>query len=427
MQTSAALRFAGDVSIDKIKIITPTGFYQDIAAQVINIQFYEDLFSPFITGSLILKDSLDFINLFPFVGEEYLELEVTTPTIDGLAIKGTFYIYKLTDREMLGDRSIVYQLHFISTEAIVDLNKKPSRVFADKVSKLVEPFIKDKIMGLESEKRVFVEETSNNIKYISNFWSPVKNIMYLAEKARNRNSVPNYVFFENRDGFYFISLESLYNNPSVQQEFVYDNYTRDFTNDGRSVKNINEDFKRITSISIPVGFDYIDNIQSGMYSSKLVSYDVVKKTYASRNYNMFEKFNRQKHLNPYPVNSDRLIFRNNAVGIIYPKMFASFSGFGEDSYATRKQERISLMRMAESNKIEITVPGRTDYTVGQKVKVTLNRVEPVSDRDDDLQDKMFSGYYLIGAINHYINRESHECRMELIKDSSLLDKSRGNT
>ena len=67
MQSSKILRFAGDVSIDKAAIINPAGFYQDIAAQVINIQFYEDLFSPFITGSLIVRESLDLVNLFPFI------------------------------------------------------------------------------------------------------------------------------------------------------------------------------------------------------------------------------------------------------------------------------------------------------------------------------------------------------------------------
>jgi hypothetical protein len=55
MQSGEKLKFAGDVSLDKVRIITPTGFYQDIAAQVINVQLYEDIFSPFITGSLIVK------------------------------------------------------------------------------------------------------------------------------------------------------------------------------------------------------------------------------------------------------------------------------------------------------------------------------------------------------------------------------------
>ena len=95
MKTSQQLRFAGDVSINKVQIVTPTGFYQDITAQVLNIQFYEDIFAPFITGSIVVRESFDLINLFPFVGEEYLDLDVTTPTLKDSSIKGRYYIYKL--------------------------------------------------------------------------------------------------------------------------------------------------------------------------------------------------------------------------------------------------------------------------------------------------------------------------------------------
>jgi len=58
MKSSQQLRFAGDVSINKVQVITPKGFYQDITSQVLTIQFYEDIFSPFITGSIIVKESL---------------------------------------------------------------------------------------------------------------------------------------------------------------------------------------------------------------------------------------------------------------------------------------------------------------------------------------------------------------------------------
>jgi hypothetical protein len=82
------------------------------------------------------------------------------------------------------------------------------------------------------------------------------------------------------------------------------------------------------------------------------------------------------------------------------------------------------MKLAEANKLNITVPGRTDYTVGQKVNVTLNRTEPISIKDDDVTDKLLSGNYLIAAINHYIDKEKHECYMELIKESSMMDMNR---
>jgi hypothetical protein len=423
MQSTEKLRFAGDVSINKVQIITSRGVYQDITAQVLTLQFYEDIFSPFLTGSIIVKESLDLANVLPFIGEEYVDLNVTTPTIPDAAIKGKYYIYKMTDREILGDRSIIYQLHFVSVEAIVDLNKKLSKTFADKISSLVEPLLKDKTNGLETKKKIYVEPTFNSIKFISNFWSPVKSIMYLANNASNMNKTPNYVFFENRDGFYFISLESLYLN-GVKQTFIHDKYTRDTLPNGRDVRNVNEDFKRIIDISIPVAFDYMDRIGSGMLSSKQISYDVTKKSYSTKNYTMFERFADQKHLNKYAINSDKAIFRSNSALINFPKNYGNFNNYGDVTNSKSNQERLSLMKLAEANRLNITVPGRTDYTVGQKVNVDLKRFEPISAEDTDLTDKMFAGNYIVAAINHYVDKEKHECHMELIKESSLMDMNR---
>lgn len=426
MQSSNPIRFAGDVSIEKVKIITSKGVYQNIAAQVITIQVYEDIFSPFISGSLIIKDSLDLVNTFPFIGEEFLELDIVTPSLERGNITGKFYIYKMTDREIIGDRTVAYQLHFISAEAIVDTNKKLSKVFSGKISDLVKNFVTDKVDGLESEKNVYVEPTSNNIKYISNYWSPVTNLMMLADNASNRNKVPNYVFFENRDGFYFVSLDSLY-STDVYQSFVYDKYTREIRNDGSSVKNIGEDYKRISSITIPIGFDYLDRISSGMLSSRMNTYDVTRKMYSSKIYNAFSNFARQKHLNKFPINTDSVIFRANSHMIRKNKSYGTFNGFGDVSDAPIAQERISLMKLATSNRLTITVPGRADYTVGQKVSVTLNKMQPLTKEESDITDKMFSGNYLIAAINHYVDREGHQCHMELIKESSILDMNARKT
>ena len=87
------------------------------------------------------------------------------------------------------------------------------------------------------------------------------------------------------------------------------------------------------------------------------------------------------------------------------------------------------MKQAESIKIELTVPGRMDYTVGRVVQVDLNKMAPVKKTDpaDKIKDKMFSGKYLISAINHFITRDKHECKMELIKDSMILDLEKGTT
>jgi len=42
-------------------------------------------------------------------------------------------------------------------------------------------------------------------------------------------------------------------------------------------------------------------------------------------------------------------------------------------------------------------------------------------KDDDAEDKIMSGIYLISAICHNITRKSHQCIIELIKDSYMVN------
>ena len=76
------LKFPGDVNIQEARVRSSNGFVQDILGQVVQVEVFEDIFSPFITGTLVLSDAIDLVNFFPFIGEEYLSLKIATPTMD---------------------------------------------------------------------------------------------------------------------------------------------------------------------------------------------------------------------------------------------------------------------------------------------------------------------------------------------------------
>ena len=134
------IRFAGDVDVSKITIsslITKAQF--NVKNQLLTIQVFEDIFSPFITGNLIFRESADFASNFPFVGEEVVDIEIFTPGFKNTnpkegVIGGRFYIYKMSGRYEIAERNTVYQLHFISLEAITDLNVKLSRGYNGRIS-----------------------------------------------------------------------------------------------------------------------------------------------------------------------------------------------------------------------------------------------------------------------------------------------------
>lgn len=414
------LRFAGDVNIDKCVLTSANGVFQDIRNQVLQIQIFEDVFAPFITGSLVLKDTLDYTNIFPLKGEEYLQLKISTPSLPRGYIEGQFHVYKQNDKVKLGDRASAYELNFISVESLADTNKKISKVYAGKISDIVGPFVLDKIDGLESGKQFVVENTRNTIKYISPFWSPVKNLTFLADNAISESQSPSFLFFENRDGFNFRSLEKLYGGEPIIQ-FKHDRYTRDNYPLGGNSLNIMEDYKRITEFEVPVTYDSMDRLRSGMMASKLMSYDSTKKTYTVRNYIAAKRFDTQAHLNKNPLFTVNAPIRSIARQYVFPRAFETFTSFGDTTNAKIIQERVSFLKMAEAQKMMINVPGRCDYTVGMVCSVEMYQAKPITERDtnDEIKDKILSGNYLITAINHIIKPDGHECRMELSKDSLI--------
>lgn len=428
------LRFAGDVNVEKVVItslVSETKF--NISNQLLSITIYEDIFSPFITGTLIFKESYDFVTNFPFVGEEILELKIYTPTLNKSGdssgiIEGKFYIYKMSDRTELAERNMAYLLHFISLDAVADINVKMSKSFSGKISDIAQKLLSaDECLA--SKRPVTVEETKNTTKYVSNFWSPIRNINYILDQAQNNQGSPTYVFFENRKGYNFVSLDYL-NSRSLTQEFVYDNSQDDISSDGGSKRNIQRDYKRISEFEIPVSYDFMDRANSGTYASRMIYSDLATKEYFELPYSFFDDWgveNKQVRLNKYPIASKKLLINTNAkitTDVAHSYMFTNYQDVTNIRSA---QTRISRIKQAQGNRLNITVAGRTDYTAGQIVRVTTFQAEPTrtEDSDSDQKDRLISGVYLISAINHTIDREKHECHMELIKDSLTVDLNKG--
>lgn len=419
---SDQLKTAGQINIIKSEIYSvATKRTLDIRNQVLAYNIYESIYEPFITGDIIVKDAMDLINYFPIVGEEILTLTLATPGFNQpkTYIDNKFLIYKISDRENDADRSVIYRIHFISIEALLDLNNKISQAFSGKISDIAETILKDKLR-VEDKTRYNVEPTINNTKYVSNFWSPVKNLNYLAEHAFNTNGSPTFLFFENRNGLNFISLETLYKTDIVQK-FFEDNYSREVNADGTSVRDITHEYQRIIELSVPNVFDYVDRLQSGAFSSILITHNLTNKNVDYKPFDFLDDYERETRLNKYPLISKTLIHDYPSVIKTMSKMYTVHDNNGDITNSKIFQRRQSLMRLAESCVIEITVLGRTDYTVGQKINVNLNKNMPIDKEDDDVTDYMFSGNYIIASMKHMINREDHEIKMELIKDSLDLD------
>jgi hypothetical protein len=421
-----SIEFAGDISIDKVSIQSVDGTEFSLINQIVAIQIYEDLYSPFMTGSIIIKDSMDLINTVPLIGQELLNIDISTPSLKekGGRINSQFFMYRIKNREYLGDKTVTYEMDFISKEAIVDSNTKLSRRYKGKISDIVASIVSDQEVQFDNSKRVIIEETYNDTIYISNYWSPIKNMNYLAEQAINKEKSPSYVFFENRDGFNFVTLNSLVTSPIVVQEFNYNSFSRQITKTN-ALRAVEMDFKRIHTISVRDGVNTLNRIHDGFMGCLLMTTDITTKTYNEKYYNALMGFSGAKHLNQYPLVSYKFPISPGAKIIVEPKAAQTFIGYQDATNTDILQQRLYEMHEKNDFILNIVVAGRLDYTVGQLVTIDTVKVRPIkkSESNDEIQDKIYSGKYLITAINHYITRKSHECNIEIAKDSYIKDFS----
>jgi hypothetical protein len=195
---------------------------------------------------------------------------------------------------------------------------------------------------------------------------------------------------------------------------------------GGTAFSIEKDYQRVLELDINEGFNYIERLKSGLYGSEIVYYDILAKQYVYKSY--IPQFTREAHLNKFPVYTTRVAARPKSTFIVEHQYYNNFDGYDVTSNTKVVQQRRSKLAEAEAYKVTITVFGRTDYSAGQRVHLSVPKATQLDPRlpPDTYEDKVMSGEYLIGALCHQITRQSHECILELIKDSLMVNLNEPN-
>lgn len=402
------IAFAGDFSLTVATLMSYNGTQVDILPMIQSINIFEDLYSPFMTVNIMIEDQIGLYHKLPIVGEEILALEVTNP--DGeTGLKLSFSLFKTKDFLEKGPRGFIYTMCFISPEAIKDMNLKLSKAFTGTGSQIAEKLLINE--GLTTDKKTYIEPSIGNLQYISNYWSPIKNFKYLCQRTISQvTKSPSYMFFENKFGFNFFSLATLKCQEPVA---TFSNSISAAVDSG-----ISASLSRAEKIYIDRGIDYIKKIQNGAYGSNVVYVDPTKKSYFYRYLDFTEQFQKQPRLNEKPFGSDDATRRVNG----------SFDFNVTPTYTTDKmvneysekwyQENIMELSSLEAFNIQIEVPGDMNLAVGKTVDFYMYTGDAPTDKNtQSTLDNVFSGRYLVTAINHTLSKDRQSMLLSLSKDS----------
>jgi hypothetical protein len=411
------LQYVGQISLSNVYVQSSTGVTLDVTSVTEGIVFFEDMYGT-TSGKLIVKDVMSLSNVFPLIGTETVYFEAVTPGLpDIYKIKGHFVLYGMTEREKETDKSESYSLNFIPPEIVASANKSISKKYSGAISDIAQSIITNEYAVGSNGLPFVIQKTSNSIQYISNYWSPLRNLSFLADKAiAEFDGATNYLFFQNRYGLNFQSLSSIFLSSSPYQTFYADRFTLDPSS---PQIDLNRQYQTVQEWStIGTSYDYINALKSGLLGSTAYSFDPTRKILTRSRYDYDTSYLKTSHLNPkrelfggaYVYGIDSKIYN-------IPSMYGNFTGSGNSTNPYQVQFRESLLAQMASNRLKIVVPGRTDYTVGQLVQFVRYKQQPTVKSTPGQIDELVSGQYVITAIEHLITLKDHTCIIELSSDT----------
>lgn len=406
--------------INKLNLITHAGKF-DLRSIFTEINIYDHILQPCMTGNILLKDAQSINSNFVLDGSEFIEIDISKES-NNLRIQKVFKVYKQSDRKQDNQTSESFILHFVSEEFVYSEQQTISQYYKNTYTNVVTKLLSDKLKV--SPKSVRLIEPSKGIReIIIPQMKPIEAIMWCTKRALNDKNLPNFLFFENVDGYNFISLSALKSQQSA--------YVILF-----EIKNIQSSMEReffgARDYEIISQYDYLDNIRSGVYSGTYIGFDPITKTIVeqkishenifndsklNRNKNVTADRNRDKKLNtemdtsrivsfPTPLNreSSSYIRENDPYSI----------NLGESPQYFIMQRK-AILKNLFSQRLKIALPGNFLLTSGKVVDV--NKQKNSNDQTDS-RDQSVYGKYLIVATRHIIQQSKHETVIEVATDST---------
>ena len=431
-----------DVRIQDVRIISLTGLNISIMEHFHYFELHEDIFSQNISGRLSILDASNLPKNLALSGQEMLFITFGSPGTD--TITQGFVIDKISERIILKDgSSTLYDIFFVFPTFINSILNTVNKSYSGKISETVRDIWNNNINPDNSEDaiKLFTEPTVGDHNVVIPGWHPIPTINWLCKRAVgvSNKTKADYIFYQDLDGFKFVSLSSLFSRDVVQ---VYENFpgragmSRDEETDSPDLGKAQRNIEKM----VIKGFDNSREIMKGTFASKMMIHDITTKSFESFGYSYAENFDAENSLNGHSLQPMLASFYSphlNSKQYLIPRQSGLFGGVSTlqlDSGGTMEvidnpnndrsewwvQTHDANINQFKYSSVEIVVQGDTNRRIGDKVILIFGDTTNVGTEDAAAVpvDKEVSGNYIISKIKHTITPESgHSMSLRLCKDS----------
>jgi len=448
-ETDRGYRNPGDVEIRTMTLVTSQGQSIDIGSLVIEFNIYQDLFSHYMRCEAVINDSTGLLETLQgaegsaggFTGGETLVVSYKTKDDDLEFNNHAFGLFEMANRQRVQEKNEVFLVQGISIEFYNNVGKKISRAYGgrsgNQISTMIESILRENFLtpdiraiyrslkdasGVRVTKENKVDNTNGLQRFVIPNMTIDDTIDFFAREADCDGHVPFYIFYENQVGYQFRDINTLLMDAEPKQTYTYEPSNYKDTPDESADAEFRDPFK-ISEYNVARQGNFIDSVQSGLFSSKTHNIDLLRKTFSTSVFKYENSVSKFNSLQSTPIagtsGEDSVINMTT-------------SRIGHDSDPFFRNERVLPKRLNQfislktaffkhnfNTKLEITVPGDSTVTVGDVIYVKIPVATNLDDQDGQ-EDKYLSGKYIIARLRHKMagkTGEYYSTHMELAKST----------
>ena len=408
----------------------------DVSGLFSELNIYDSILLPCMHGNIVILDALGLTEKLSLDGSESLIVNIQKTEFGGsddiLTFKKVFRVFKQSNRKNVNQTSEAYILHFISEEFILSEQLRVTQSYTDIYSNIASSILKDYLnVDVNREVKnggIFIDSIGLKKVVIPNL-HPIDAIDWCAKRSLDENESPTFLFFENNKGYNFVNLSILLlNSPVAKLNFIPKNVALGDKAEEAAFLGVKE-FKVLNQ------FDFLKNVQNGVYAGKFIGFDPITRTIAQREITFDDHYYTMSHGNKVP----NLTVVQNKLGKNNTQMFdakQSIHVFGyyrkESDYINENDpeslnfvddpykyifQRRAIVQNFLNQRVQLLLPGNFSITSGVNVELMVpKRGERL--KDDDNYDSTLYGKHLVIAAHHCIKPKLHEVVIECATDSS---------
>jgi hypothetical protein len=426
-----------DFRLERVRITSDKfedGVYADIEKSVTDIEIFEHLDKPYLTGTLAFYDDQDLYNAIDFSGAEKITIHIRLPSAEEGKVEKTFVIEKVLKNIRNNDNVSVIVLHLIEQHAFESSLINVNKAYTGKPVNIIQTIIKD---NLKREFSEVIPDNQSEMRVIIPNLRPIEAAMWVRDRATTPYGLP-YFFFSTlaNTKLHIVSLEEILAAEYDLGEYRYSQAATQYS----ASQSVEEQSYIIQWFNAKNNDEILSFIQKGVVGAQYFYYDtMLGRPNSPINFDIVEELNKLKGNSIIKQEQSKLSYEDGytlngipfnklksrvITNVVSTNVFDDLYTYTEEPLRDKHRQKIiaeALRNFLVRNVMDVVLPGRNflnskySSTIGNQIKLNFLKSDVNFKEADDLYDKKKSGKYLIYALKHSFKRERYDVIASCVK------------